>query len=141
MLLVVNELSCEGAQRKNYKRDNVGCGRSLCLVTVPMIIANIFTDSQKFTIPKRIKSWLNNWLFELHQFWYHLGNVLLHAICSGLFTRIALAIVGLQMRFAALAGVLFASHPIHTEAVAGIVGRADVLACLFFILSFLTYHE
>ncbi|XKL65096.1 hypothetical protein PGB90_005182 [Kerria lacca] len=84
---------------------------------------------------------LNNWFFGLHQFWYHLGNVLLHAICSGLFTRIALTIVGLQMHFAALAGALFASHPIHTEAVAGIVGRADVLACLFFILSFLTYHD
>ncbi len=60
---------------------------------------------------------LNNWFFGLHQFWYHVGNVLLHAICSGLFTRIALAIVGLQVRFAALAGALFASHPIHTEAV------------------------
>lgn len=67
--------------------------------------------------------------------------MLLHAVCSGLFTRIALAVVGLQMRFAALAGVLFASHPIHTEAVAGIVGRADVLACFFFILSFLAYHD
>lgn len=65
MLLVVNELSCEGAQRKNYKRDNVGCGRSLCLVTVPMIIANIFTDSQKFTIPKRIKSWYP-WTFSFY---------------------------------------------------------------------------
>lgn len=60
---------------------------------------------------------LNNWFFGLHRFWFHLGNVLLHAVCSGLFTRIALAVVGLQMRFAALAGVLFASHPIHTEAV------------------------
>ena len=40
---------------------------------------------------------------------------------------------------ACLAGVLFAAHPIHTEAVAGIVGRADVGACLFFLLSFLSY--
>ncbi|GFO42711.1 transmembrane and tpr repeat-containing protein 2, partial [Plakobranchus ocellatus] len=39
----------------------------------------------------------------------------------------------------AAAGLLFAAHPIHTEAVAGIVGRADVLACLFFLLTFLYY--
>jgi len=38
-----------------------------------------------------------------------------------------------------VAGLLFASHPIHTEAVAGVVGRADILACLFFLLAFLSY--
>ncbi|XP_065221750.1 protein O-mannosyl-transferase TMTC1-like [Planococcus citri] len=83
----------------------------------------------------------NNWLFGLHPFWFHFANVVLHALCSGLFTRIAFVIAGLQIQFAALAGAMFASHPIHTEAVAGIVGRADVLACFFFILSFLTYHD
>ncbi|RXM32973.1 Transmembrane and TPR repeat-containing protein 2 [Acipenser ruthenus] len=38
-----------------------------------------------------------------------------------------------------MAGLLFASHPVHTEAVAGIVGRADVGAALFFLLSLLCY--
>lgn len=38
-----------------------------------------------------------------------------------------------------LAGLLFASHPVHTEAVAGVVGRADVGAALFFLLSLLCY--
>jgi hypothetical protein len=38
-----------------------------------------------------------------------------------------------------LAGLLFAAHPVHTEAVAGIVGRADVGACLFFLLALLNY--
>lgn len=59
----------------------------------------------------------NNWLFGLHPFWFHFANVLLHAVCSGLFTRIAFVIAGLQIQFAALAGAMFASHPIHTEAV------------------------
>ena len=31
-------------------------------------------------------------------------------------------------------GILFAVHPIHCEAVAGVVGRADVLATLFCFL-------
>ncbi|GFR98119.1 transmembrane and TPR repeat-containing protein 2-like [Elysia marginata] len=39
----------------------------------------------------------------------------------------------------ATAGLLFAAHPVHTEAVAGVVGRADVLACMFFLLTFLSY--
>jgi len=34
---------------------------------------------------------------------------------------------------------LFASHPIHTEAVAGVVGRADVAATAFALSSFLAY--
>src|SRR5437762_2792653 len=33
-------------------------------------------------------------------------------------------------RVALAAGALFALHPLHTEAVAGLVGRADVLATL-----------
>lgn len=39
----------------------------------------------------------------------------------------------------AMAGLLFAVHPVHSEAVAGIVGRADLLACLFTLVAFLAY--
>lgn len=38
-----------------------------------------------------------------------------------------------------MCGFLFSLHPIHTEAVAGIVGRADITACIFYIISFLSY--
>lgn len=41
----------------------------------------------------------------------------------------------------AVAGLTFAVHPIHTEAVAGVVGRADLAACNLFLLSFLVYME
>ncbi|XP_021924796.1 transmembrane and TPR repeat-containing protein 1-like isoform X2 [Zootermopsis nevadensis] len=76
----------------------------------------------------------------LQPLWFHVCNVFLHAAASLLFTRVTLAVAGLQPNFAGAAGVLFAAHPIHTEAVTGIVGRADVLACVFFLLSFLVYH-
>lgn len=36
-------------------------------------------------------------------------------------------------------GLIFATHPIHTEAVAGVVGRADLAACNFYFLSLLAY--
>lgn len=39
------------------------------------------------------------------------------------------------------ATLLFAVHPVHCEAVASVVGRADILANIFFILSFLCYVE
>ncbi|GFN94614.1 transmembrane and tpr repeat-containing protein 4 [Plakobranchus ocellatus] len=38
-----------------------------------------------------------------------------------------------------LCSLLFAVHPVHTESVAGIVGRADLLYAVFFILSFISY--
>lgn len=40
-----------------------------------------------------------------------------------------------------ISGVLFSIHPIHTEAVAGIVGRADVLCGAFFLLTLLSYKR
>ena len=60
---------------------------------------------------------------------FHAVNVLLHALASG-----ALALVVAQLfgngRIAFVTGALFAVHPVHTEAVAGIVGRAEILAFL-----------
>ncbi|KAJ9597490.1 hypothetical protein L9F63_011650, partial [Diploptera punctata] len=48
--------------------------------------------------------------------WFHVCNMFLHATASLLFTRVCLAVAGLQPNFAGAAGVLFAVHPIHTEA-------------------------
>lgn len=62
---------------------------------------------------------------------YHLGNVLLHALASAL---AAWAIFALFRRklLAILTGLFFGLHPVHTEAVAGIVGRAELLAAVGF---------
>ncbi|XP_034241134.1 serine/arginine repetitive matrix protein 1-like isoform X2 [Thrips palmi] len=72
---------------------------------------------------------------------FHLGNVALHLLACLLVARLAVSVAKLQPPFAALAALLFAAHPVHTEAVAGVVGRADVLAGVFFLLSFLAYHD
>ncbi|GMS87692.1 hypothetical protein PENTCL1PPCAC_9867, partial [Pristionchus entomophagus] len=68
-------------------------------------------------------------LHEFKPFGFHAFNVLLHAACSLLVLRLAERTVrGRAARlFAALS---FALHPVHCEAVAGIVGRADLLAAL-----------
>lgn len=79
-------------------------------------------------------------LGKLNPWGYHLGNVLLHAMVTAVFTCLAQKV--LKRKFATyVAGLLFAAHPIHTEAVAGIVGRADIGACLFFLLTFLSYMK
>lgn len=41
--------------------------------------------------------------------------------------------------FPHIAGALFATHPVHCESVAGLVGRADVLAAVFFFTALLLY--
>uniref|UniRef100_A0A8C9R409 dolichyl-phosphate-mannose--protein mannosyltransferase n=1 Tax=Scleropages formosus TaxID=113540 RepID=A0A8C9R409_SCLFO len=69
---------------------------------------------------------------------YHLVNVVLHCTVTLLFTHVSSLLLG-RSYWSLLAGLLFASHPVHTEAVAGVVGRADVGAALFFLLSLLCY--
>ncbi|XP_038047576.1 protein O-mannosyl-transferase TMTC2-like [Patiria miniata] len=114
-------------------------------------ISNIFYDdfwgtplihsgSHKSYRPLCVLSYrFNHLLGQLDPFGYHLGNVLLHVLVTALFTYAARVVLLRRTFPACLAGVLFAAHPVHTEAVAGIVGRADVGACLFFLLSFLCY--
>lgn len=60
---------------------------------------------------------LNYWMCGLQPVWFHVVNVLLHVLSCLLFTRAALTVLHLDTRFATVAGLLFASHPVHTEAV------------------------
>ncbi|XP_040030088.2 protein O-mannosyl-transferase TMTC2 [Gasterosteus aculeatus] len=81
---------------------------------------------------------LNHALHALRPWGYHLLNVLLHGLVTAAFTAFSRPLLG-GAPWSLLAGLLFASHPVHTEAVAGVVGRADVGAALFFLLSLLCY--
>ncbi|TNN42400.1 Transmembrane and TPR repeat-containing protein 2 [Liparis tanakae] len=81
---------------------------------------------------------LNHAVGGLEPWGYHLVNVALHGAVTGLFTSLARLLLG-GGPWSLLAGLLFASHPVHTEAVAGVVGRADEGAALFFLLSLLCY--
>jgi protein O-mannosyl-transferase len=66
--------------------------------------------------------------------WLHGVNVLWHAAVS-------VTVAALVRRWsgsaggAVVAGVLFAVHPVHVEAVANLVGRAELMAALFALLS------
>jgi protein O-mannosyl-transferase len=81
---------------------------------------------------------LNHLVGGLKPSGYHLINTLLHCLATGLVVKLARHILPSGV-CTLISGLLFASHPIHTEAVAGIVGRADLIACNFFILTILSY--
>jgi protein O-mannosyl-transferase len=71
------------------------------------------------------------WLHGDRRWAFHLVNILLHAGASALVAELARRLAG--WRVGLFAGLLFACHPIHSEAVAGIVGRAE-LACAVGVL-------
>ncbi|XP_050441799.1 protein O-mannosyl-transferase TMTC2-like [Adelges cooleyi] len=82
---------------------------------------------------------LNYRFFGLRPMSYHATNVGLHSLATGLLLVTARMIMSKQS--AVLSTLLFAVHPVHADAVASVVGRADVLSCVFFLLSFLCYKE
>lgn len=61
----------------------------------------------------------------LSPMWYHATNVALHAAACILVTRVSLVVAALRPGFAALAGLLFAAHPVHTEAVSDETSRKE----------------
>jgi hypothetical protein len=71
---------------------------------------------------------------------YHLFNVLLHAGVSVLVVRVGL-LWRLPVAAAGAAGVLFAVHPIHVEAVAAVFGRKDLLAAIFVLATLLAHRR
>ncbi|XP_033930669.1 protein O-mannosyl-transferase TMTC1 isoform X2 [Pseudochaenichthys georgianus] len=82
---------------------------------------------------------LNILLGGMTPLYFHIINVCLHCAVTCLLMHTCERCVFEDSRLAFVTALLFAVHPIHTEAVSGIVGRADVLACLLFLLTFLSY--
>lgn len=95
--------------------------------------------SHKSYRPLTVASFRINYsLGELNPLGYHLMNVLLHAAVCYMFVRLSNMVLKDSIS-SSMCGLLFAVHPIHTEAVAGIVGRAESLSAIFFIATFVCY--
>ncbi|XP_070610959.1 protein O-mannosyl-transferase TMTC1 isoform X2 [Erythrolamprus reginae] len=84
---------------------------------------------------------LNILLAGMNPFYFHALNVVLHCLVTLLLMYTCDKTVFKDNGLAFVTALFFAAHPIHTEAVTGIVGRADVLACLLFLLAFLSYNR
>uniref|UniRef100_A0A8D3DXK2 dolichyl-phosphate-mannose--protein mannosyltransferase n=1 Tax=Scophthalmus maximus TaxID=52904 RepID=A0A8D3DXK2_SCOMX len=110
-------------------------------------------SSHKSYRPLTVLTFRLNYLLAggLQPIGFHMLNIVLHAIISALMIDMFAILIGglaydekdkivnLAPKTSLLAALFFAAHPVHTESVAGIVGRADLLCALFFQLSFLTY--
>ncbi len=77
-------------------------------------------------------------LWKTNAFGFHLTNVVLHVI-SSLLVVILLLELGFDWIVTLVSGVLFAVHPIHTENVAWISGRTDIVAFVFAMSSLLIH--
>jgi Flp pilus assembly protein TadD len=75
-------------------------------------------------------------LWGLHAAPYHAENVLLHCAVTLLVFLVGRRVLRADLP-ALAAAALFAVHPIHTDAVTSVVGRAELLAALFFLLAFI----
>ncbi|XP_058047770.1 protein O-mannosyl-transferase TMTC1 isoform X5 [Ahaetulla prasina] len=84
---------------------------------------------------------LNILLAGMNPFYFHALNVVLHCLVTLVLMYTCDKTVFKDSGLAFVTALFFAAHPIHTEAVTGIVGRADVLACLLFLLAFLSYNR
>ena len=90
---------------------------------------------------------LNYYIFGLKPWGFHLVNVIFHCGVSvlvfliiGRFLtehRVTKTLVYLSPSF--IAAILFATHPIHTEAVTWIAGLPDVAFTFFYLISFYLY--
>ncbi len=77
---------------------------------------------------------LQAWLFGSENMaGYHAMNLILHASCSLLVYRVFARCV--DHRIAWMAGALFATHPIHAEAVVTLYGQVDLWAALFGLMA------
>jgi tetratricopeptide (TPR) repeat protein len=74
-------------------------------------------------------------LWGRHPFGFHLTNIILHVLCAIFLYLLSLKIFNNWLA-AFVTACLFGIHPINTEAVTYIAGRADSLYLLFFLISF-----
>jgi protein O-mannosyl-transferase len=99
-------------------------------------------DSMPGIRPLLKLSYALNWTIDSGPFGFHLFNVLVHAVNTVLVYRLLRVLRGerVEMQWAPLVGaLLFALHPVHTEAVTYVSGRSISLMALFYLCSILAW--
>ncbi|XP_060516972.1 protein O-mannosyl-transferase TMTC4 [Cylas formicarius] len=107
-------------------------------------------SSHKSYRPLTVLSYRLNVIYSMNKldaFQFHATNVILY----GILCLLTIPIFELFIKkkkyessmddVALTASVLFTVHPIHTEAVAGLVGRADILSSILFLVILLCYQS
>ena len=111
---------------------------TLWLLFHPNAISNVFR-------PVTFATLALNWMAAGYQpFGYHLLNLFLHAGVVMLLLLVLRNVLGALSNgalIAFVAALLFAVHPIHTEAVSSVVGRSELLAAGFLLAAWLFHLQ
>eukprot|EP01059_Diplonema_ambulator_P019544 TRINITY_DN3297_c0_g1_i2.p1 TRINITY_DN3297_c0_g1~~TRINITY_DN3297_c0_g1_i2.p1 ORF type:complete len:755 (+),score=161.91 TRINITY_DN3297_c0_g1_i2:1516-3780(+) len=97
-------------------------------------------DSNKSFRPLVVASFKLNHMYAPSPFCYHCVNVALHCVVTVL-VCVTMKMLSSERDCTAsmlVAGMVFGVHPVHAEAVTGIVGRAEIICAVFAILGFAT---
>jgi tetratricopeptide (TPR) repeat protein len=115
----------------------------------PLSLICFALENQLFGTPKKqngnlVKDEKGNQLYDYNPFVGHLINILLYAL-TGLLLFNVLSLWfgqkdGLASAVPLLAGMIFIAHPVHTEVVANIKSRDEILALLLILLSLYALH-
>lgn len=70
---------------------------------------------------------------------FHIANVILHAIVTIQLLLFGHRVLRLPWMWSALLAALFATHPVHSESICYVVGRADLLCAQALLLAVQTY--
>lgn len=109
------------------------------------ILANTSHKSYRplTTLTFRLNHWLAGGLVPVG---FHIANVVLHALVSLLYLEVCIALCArssmkpsARKTVSVVAALLFSVHPVHTETVAGIVGRAELASAMCFFLAIFCY--
>ncbi len=107
-------------------------GRFFTAELAPKIGGNFYRPLQSL-------SYAFDYLFwGLRPFGYHLTNLLIH-LANAIFIYFILLILTRRRLLSSLTSLLFLVHPIQTEAVTYLSGRADILAAFFLLASLLLF--
>jgi len=112
--------------------------RSLPLILGSHFWAEVQEASHYYRPLVMLSFFLDVQLWGLNPAGFHLTNLLAHLAASLAVLALGRRLTGSQWP-GGIAGIAFALHPLHTESVAFVSGRSDVLATLFLLWALLGY--
>ena len=97
-------------------------------------------DTDRLYRPLVMVSFAVNWAISPEPWAFRVPNLLAHAGVCAVLLALAWRVFG-SYRAALIGALFFAIHPLHTEPLNTIVGRADLLAALFMLGAALLYWD
>lgn len=129
-----------GSEFVSWDDTSLIAGNPIVAAMNPHTLKKAFTTyDPELYIPLTLVSYqIDHIIGGWHPFVYHFTNLLLHTCSALLITWLLYLLLGTGWTSIGL-GLLFALHPLNTEAVAWASARKDVLSTFFFLASIIAY--